>query len=432
MLCSPFSNLLPSPTLKINELVKQRWQQGRPVHHLGFGESRFDVHPVLQEALQKNTHRKSYLEAQGLNSLRSVAAAYYGKRNGTPYSTEQVIIGPGSKSLIYAIQMVLDVDIFLPTPSWVSYAPQAEMLGKRVHWIPAHAKDGYHFDLAAFDEQLRKSNSSNQLLILNSPNNPTGQMLTPENLQQIADYCRLNRVIVLSDEIYSQVVHGQQIHTSISQFYPEGTVVVGGLSKHLSLGGWRIGVGLLPDNDFGSQLMKALVVVASEQWSSVSAPVQFAAIAAYSEDCSVEEYIKVCGDIHGVRSRYLAKSLSAMGVRTTKPDGGFYVTANFNDWRSNLKKVGVRNASELAGYLLDSYDIAALPGSVFGIESSELSLRLSSSYLDFEHDTDSARLLDVWSMRHTDEQFMAAEIHPNFNEAIAAFRAFIAHLDTKA
>ncbi|MEM8501496.1 MAG: aminotransferase class I/II-fold pyridoxal phosphate-dependent enzyme, partial [Pseudomonadota bacterium] len=334
MLCSPFSSLHPSPTLRINELVRQRWQQGLPVHHLGFGESRFDVHPILQESLRKNAHQKSYLDAQGLPALRSAAAEYYRNRIRTHFSAEQAIVGPGSKSLIYAIQMVLDADVFLPTPSWVSYAPQADMLGKRVHWIPARAKDNYRFDVTAFEQQLQQSRSNKQLLILNSPNNPTGQMLSSEELKGIADVCGTHGVIVLSDEIYSLVVHGQQIHSSISQYYPEGTIVVGGLSKHLSLGGWRIGIGLLPDTEFGKQLMGALVVVASEQWSSVSAPVQFAAIDAYSEEPAVEDYITTCTDIHGVRSRYLAQSLSELGAHCSRPDGAFYVTANFDAWHS--------------------------------------------------------------------------------------------------
>ena len=268
-----YENLAPSPTLAINERVNALWAQGRIVHHLGFGESRFPVHPKLVEALERHGLAKSYLAAQGLPALREVVASYYADQLGQSFSAEQVIVGPGSKALIFALQMALSADLFLPSPSWVSYEPQAAMLGKRASYIPSRVEDDYALDLDALDAMVSKSTTMQRLLILNSPNNPTGCMLDDANLVELADFCRERNVLVLSDEIYFRVRHDRD-HHSIATHYPEGTVVLGGLSKHLSIGGWRLGVALLPDHEAGRRLMAAVTAIASEIWSAVASPVQ--------------------------------------------------------------------------------------------------------------------------------------------------------------
>ena len=142
MLSPILGQLKPSPTLYINETVRQRWDKGETVYHLGFGESRFDVHPLIQDALKQQTHQKSYLPARGLPALCDAVADYYQQKLNHTFNTDQVVIGPGSKALIYALQMALDADLILPTPSRVSYAPQAELLSRPVHFVPASAEDG--------------------------------------------------------------------------------------------------------------------------------------------------------------------------------------------------------------------------------------------------------------------------------------------------
>lgn len=420
-----FAALSPSPTLHINEIVNERWQKGERVLHMGFGESRFAVHPLLKTALVENSHQKSYLPARGLPALCAAVATYYSSQLDLTIAREQVVVGPGSKALIYAIQMALNADIFLPTPSWVSYQPQAELLGLNAYYVPADAKDNYTLNLEALDELVSKSTSKRKLLVLNSPNNPTGQMLGEQALQDIANYCRRHDIIVISDEIYFKVVHAEQEHISIAQYYPEGTCILGGLSKHLSLGGWRLGVAVLPDNTLGREVGDILAVIASETWSSVAAPIQYAALAAYQENEQLERYIDNCAQIHGVRSRYIAEQLSLLGVRCTPPQGAFYVTATFDSFAESLHKLGVHDSGQLAEYLLQHYGIATLAGSAFGVPEGEFALRLSTSYLDFERDTDSDRLLALYDTVISDEEFMSARHHPNTHAAISQFKQFL-------
>lgn len=420
-----FNDKAPSSTLAINEHVKALWQKGEKVFHMGFGESRFAVHPKLQAALADHVSEKSYLPSRGLPALCESVAEYYSNKLELEFSGQQVMIGPGSKALIYGLQHVLEADLFLPTPSWVSYAPQAELLNNKFHYIPASPETNYQFDLKAFDQLVQQSSNDKKLLIINSPNNPTGQMYSESFLKELAEYCRKNNILVISDEIYFLVEHGDVKHCSIAKFYPEGTFILGGLSKHLSIGGWRLGVAVLPDTEFGKKLMSAMAIFASEIWSSVASPIQYAAITAYSADSDIEDYIKKCARIHGIRTRFIYKNLSELGIACTKPQGAFYITANFDQWSQQLLAKGIATSSQLAKYLLENHSIATLPADSFGIESSTLSLRLASSYLDMEKDSDSERLLTLLDRGVSEDEFMLPENHPNTHAVIEGFTEFV-------
>lgn len=418
-----FDGLKPSSTLYINETVNRLWADGHQVYHMGFGESRFEVHSKLAKALSDSALQKSYLPARGLPELCQSVAAYYSDKLALKFRNEQVIIGPGSKSLIYGLQMVLNADLFLPTPSWVSYAPQATLLGLKHFYIPSSVEGGYSFDLNAFDQLVSASKNPNKLLVLNSPNNPTGQMLDATQLQQIGDYCRENNIWVMSDEIYFQVAHGDIPHSSIAHYYPEGTFILGGLSKHLSIGGWRLGVALLPDTEFGKTLMEKLVVLSSETWSGVSSPIQYAALLAYSGDDEIERYISDCSVIHRIRTQFVRAGLLELGIQCTKAEGAFYLTVNFDGYRDALAGQGVVTSAELSKYLLERYRIASLPGADFGIPSRTLSLRLSVSYLDMEDSPSAQRVYGLYQSGVSEAEFMATDNHPNMHAALRAFKA---------
>ncbi len=421
-----FDDLVPSSTLYINETVNKLWAQGKQVFHMGFGESRFDVHPRLQESLARHANKKSYLPARGLPELIDAVAGYYSQKLSINFDSSQVLIGPGSKALIYGLQMVLDADVFLPGPSWVSYGPQAQLLNKRYHYIPSKVDDNYRLSLEELDALVQASDNPCKLLIINSPNNPTGEVMAPDFLEELAQYCRQNNIWVLSDEIYFQVCHGDTDHVSIAQYYPEGTFVLGGLSKHLSIGGWRVGVALFPDTNTGKELLNKMVVFASETWSGVSAPIQYAAIDAYSLLPDIEQYIADCTAIHGIRTRFIHSSLENLGIRCTDAQGAFYIAANFDQYRDALAQLGIDSAAQLATHLLNEYRIAALPGSDFGLHSNMLTLRLSTSYLDMESNTDPKRLYEVYDGGKGSGVLMSVENHPNTQAAIEAFARFVA------
>jgi aspartate aminotransferase len=418
-------HLVPSPTLFINERVQQLWAAGQTVYHFGFGESRFPVHPRLQAALRENAHQKGYLPVQGLAALREAIATYDSHHLGLQFGAEQVIVAPGSKALLFGLLMVLDGELLLPTPSWVTYAPQAHMLNKPVHFIPASVDDGYALTIENLDKTVQQSSSKQKILIINSPNNPTGQMFSAEFLQELADYCRQNQILVLSDEIYGRVTHGSKLHISLANYYPEGTVVLGGLSKHLSLGGWRLGKAILPKAL--PKLMAGLRSVASEIWSSASAPIQFTAVTAYSNHPEIEAYIESCSQLHAVRSQHIWSWLNEMGIQCAQPEGGFYMTPNFDRWRKPLAQQGVTTSPQLASFMLEKYQLALLPGSAFGIPEQELSLRLATSFVDMETDEKAQRLLDAWQANPNEE--IMTNNHPMTQQAIQQFQKMVSDLE---
>ena len=285
--------------------------------------------------------------------------------------------------------------------------------------------------MAALQETIERSRhawGSPDILLINSPNNPTGRMFDIHFLEELAQFSRQEGLVVISDEIYGLVTHGQKRHRSISRFYPEGSVALGGLSKHLSLGGWRLGVAILPPNRAGEQLMRALRTIASETWSATTAPVQFAALVAYGEDPDVMSYIKECAHLHAIRTQYFWRKLTEMGVRCPQPEGGFYLFPDFLRWREPLARLGIKTSSDLAVYLLDKYRLATLPGSVFGAPAEDLSLRLSTSYLDMETPERAQAILNAYREGHDPETLMEV-YHPNTQIALARFRRFLQDLE---
>ncbi|MCP4359937.1 MAG: aminotransferase class I/II-fold pyridoxal phosphate-dependent enzyme [Chloroflexi bacterium] len=426
-------NLKTSPTLAINERVQELWAEGEQVYHFGFGESRFPVHPKMQAALAANAHQKSYLPGRGLPALREQIAAFYSVQLGMAVSSEQVIVGPGSKSLMYALRMALDGALILPTPAWVSYAPQSHLLNRPVYRIPASPRDGYALTMDAVQETVEQVAEEAKILLITSPNNPTGHMFEAAFLSELADFCRQEGIVVLSDEIYSLVPHGQKPHISLVRYYPEGTIVLGGLSKYLSLGGWRLGVGILPKSEDGRILMQNLHAIASEIWSTPTAPVQYAALTAYSDDPDIANYIAECAAIHAARTQHLWSWLVELGISCPQPEGGFYLISNFDRWREPLAQRDVHTSLDLAKYLLDNYHIATLPGSAFGTPERDLSLRIATSYVDMETDEAAEKILEVWRQEATSstregEQFMTQN-HPHMAAAISRFQQFIQDLE---
>ncbi len=136
-----------SPTLGANQAARASASGGQPPLHMGFGQSPFPVHPKLADALAAAATRNAYEDVAGLSELRARAKDYFCARLGLDTEAYECVVTPGSKLILYALQMAIEGDLILPMPSWVSYAPQAAMLGDSVHWLPADlSDDGYRVD----------------------------------------------------------------------------------------------------------------------------------------------------------------------------------------------------------------------------------------------------------------------------------------------
>jgi aspartate aminotransferase len=377
-------NLLSSATLAINEAVAARRAAGQEMIHLGFGEASFPLHPLLRVALDEAAGQTGYAPVTGIAALRQAIADYLTHTRHIETTAANIAVGPGSKPLIYALLHILNGDLLLPEPSWVSYAPHARLAGKQVISAATDERDHHRLTPRALTDALERARSQGadaRILMVNSPSNPTGGMFAREDVEALATWCREHGITLISDEIYAELAHGWREHVSPAVFYPEGCIVTGGLSKAFSAGGWRLGYAALPGGESGARLMNALRALASEIWSSASTPVQHAAAVAYSRQSDLERYVQRAARLHGYVTHQLYETLITGGALCPRPAGGFYLYPDFAPWRSQLAALNIHSSDELARYLLDEWHIATLPGSAFAEPPTALRLRLATSLL---------------------------------------------------
>ena len=368
MLKNLVKDLKPSSTLLINETSRKLEEQGKKIYKFGFGQSPFKVPEDVVEELKNNAHQNKYLPMQGLVGLREAVAKYTSNKKNYDYKSNNVIIGPGSKELMFLLHIIFDGEIILPAPSWVSYAPQA-ILGRNKTQILQTKRENNWFPTAAeIEEIILKDKDKNYLLFLNSPNNPSGQIC--ENLDEIAIVAKKYNLIILSDEIYSELSFKEN-YKSISNFCPEKTIVSTGLSKWCGAGGWRLGYFVVPDSLM--EIKNMINILASETFSAVSAPIQYAAITAYKNDHS--NYINKSRNILSAVGNYVYENLKSNKVLINEPQGGFYLMPEFLNKKFN-------SSGEMCDSILSDTGVALLPGSDFGFDQKKMLVRLS--FTDFD------------------------------------------------
>lgn len=371
--------LSQSATLAINERCAQLRHEGREVFKLGLGQSPFPVAMPVIEELKANAHQKDYLPVKGLRQLRDAVANYHRRQEGVDYSGEDVLIGPGSKELMFLVQLVYYGDLVIPTPSWVSYAPQATIIGRHIRWVSTRAEDGWRLTPAGLDALCRKDPKRPRIVILNYPNNPSGMTFALDELEALAEVARHYRVILLSDEIYGEM-HFEGQHASIARFYPEGTIISAGLSKWCGAGGWRLGTFTFPHNL--RWLQDAMSVVASETFTSTSAPIQHAAVRAYEGGIEIERYLCNSRRVLKRLGHEVATRLQRAGVQVDKPQGGFYIFPDFAPFGEAFSRIGIQSSAQFCERVLEETGVAMLPGSEFGRPADEFTARMA--FVDFD------------------------------------------------
>lgn len=403
-----------SPTLQANEMAAAARARGEYVWHMGFGQSPFPVPERLKEALASAATQKDYLPTSGLDRLKDTVKAYYEKRTGIKGDDYDVIVSPGSKLILYALQDAVPGDLLHCVPSWVSYAPQARMLGTNVIDVNTMLDDkGFHISAESLENAITDAKAQGlnpTKIILNSPNNPTGLKIPESTLAEIAPVIKKHDILVIWDEIYGFVDFDDNYY-NITKYLPDNTVISTGLSKHLSLGGWRIGIGFIPKSI--SKLFPYLCQFASETWSCVAAPVQEACIEAYLEHEDIENHIVDCTRIHGYMNRYLARGLRNHNVDIPIPQGAFYSYPNFKNYKDFFASKGVHSSRDLSAYFMKEGNMLTLPGEAFGEPADNLTLRLSG--VDYDGTEvltayqNGAELNDDFVLRHAPRIAQAVE-----------------------
>jgi aspartate aminotransferase len=394
--------LEPSATLQINEESKRLEIQGKKIYKFGFGQSPFPVPEIVRNELKNNAHQSKYLSMQGLIELREAIAAYLNKKRKKKFRANDIIIGPGTKELMFLLQILFEGDILLPIPSWVSYAPQAILGRNKVHWIETTSSNNWFPTAQQIEDIVQLNKNKNYLLFLNSPNNPSGTIC--KNLSDLANVAKKYNLLILSDEIYSELSFSDE-YDSISNYNLEGTIISSGLSKWCGAGGWRLGFFAIPDSL--NNIKNSLTKLASESFSSVSSPIQYAAISAFTKDHSnyIERTTKILKEV----GMYVYENLKSNKILINKPEGGFYLMPEF----INNK---FRTSSEMCKNIINETGVALLPGSVFGFSENKMLIRLS--FTDF----DGEKLLNNTSGCKEINQDILSKFAPNILEGVSKLK----------
>ena len=370
-----------SATLAINERCKALRREGRDIYNFGLGQSPFPVPAPVVEELKRNAHQKDYLPPHGLPALREAVAEFHRRLAHCDADPQHVLVGPGSKELMFLLQLVFYGEILVTTPCWVSYLPQAMIIGRRVSRLHTRFADDWKITPAQLLDAIERvrDDSRPRILVLNYPDNPTGVSYTAAELRALAEVARRYRVVVLSDEIYGHLHHRGE-HRSIAECYPEGTIISSGLSKWCGAGGWRLGTFVFPPDL--RWLLDAMAAAASETFTSVCAPVQYAAVEAFRCGPQIETYLAHARRILRLLAGRAAATLRAAGIRVTEPDGAFYLYLDFTALKDSLAARGVTDSAALCERLLEGAGAALLPGAAFVRSRGELAARLA--YVDFD------------------------------------------------
>ncbi len=364
----------PSPTLAANERVRAKLAAGEDILHLAFGEAGLPVLPAVAERLAEGAGRNGYGPVAGSAAAREAAAGYFGRR-GLETAADQIVFAPGSKPLLYALLQVLPGDVVLPVPCWVSYAAHAAIAGKRVIGVPIGEEAGGVPDPAHLRAALAEAEGVGArpgILVLTLPDNPTGTVASEALVREVCEVAEAAGLVIVADEIYRDLAY--EPFVGPAQLLPERTFVTTGLSKHLALGGWRVGLVRLADGRLGEEAGAAIGGLASEIWSALAAPMQHAAAYALAEPPELVEHVAASRRLHRAVSEAAYEVVAASGARCRPPSGAFYLYPDFAG-----RPFG--SGAELATYLLEERGIAVLAGEAFGDDPAALRFRMATSLL---------------------------------------------------
>lgn len=362
------SKIRPSSTLAINTRAQQMKACGIPVISLAVGEPDFHTPDFVKEAAKRAIDQNftRYTPVPGIPELRKAAANYFDRYYGTKINEDWIIISPGGKSCLYTfMQATLNPgdEVLIPSPYWVSYPDMVLLAGAKPVFVPAGLTSGFKVTPDMLEE---KYTEKTRLLIINSPNNPTGAIYSQQELNAILEWALSKNIFTLSDEIYDQLVFPPAVMASVSPMvaeHPENFAVVNGLSKSFAMTGWRVGFLAADPN-----LIKNLALLQGHSLSNVCSIAQKAALAALTGPHDSVDEMREAFE----RRRNLALNLIKTWVKAIcpKPDGAFYLFVDVSGYFSPE----IPDSTALCAWILEKANVATVPGAAFGNDNC---LRLS-------------------------------------------------------
>lgn len=338
--------------------------QGREIIHLEIGQPDFETYPHIALAGIRAiaTGQTRYNPPSGLLALRQALAQDAGRRRGVEFDPEQVIVAPGAKPLLLLPMLALveaGDEVIYPDPGFPSYEAAIGLAGATPVAVPLVAERSFDLDLEALRDRL---SPRTRMIILNSPGNPTGSILSGESLTCVAEMAHRNDLWILTDEIYSRLVYEGPATSILSvPGMAERTILADGFSKTYGMTGWRLGFGIMP-----LPLARKMDLLLTHSVGCTATFTQFAGLEAV---LGPQEQVEAVVDEFRGRRDLIVEGLNAIpGMRCPMPRGAFYAFPN-------IRAFGL-SSNDLADYLLDKAGVAVLPGTSFG-RNGEGHLRLS-------------------------------------------------------
>lgn len=362
-------SISPSPTLAVDAKAKQLKSEGHDVISFGAGEPDFDTPDYIKSAAigAINSGFTKYTPVGGIVELKKAVADAFKEEIGVDYETNQIIVSNGAKHCIFnALYCLCDEgdEVLIPSPYWVSYPEMVKLCGGTPVFVPTFEREDFKLKAENIKPLITERT---KVLIINSPNNPTGSVYTREDLQEIADLALEHNLFVISDEIYDKLVYDGEKHVSIASLGEEiynNTLVVNGVSKAYSMTGWRIGYAAGP-----KELIKAMTDFQSHATSNPNSIAQKAALEALKNPARnqavgtmVEEFAK--------RREYMVERINKIeGISCRMPKGAFYVMMNVSKtFGKYIDGKLIENSTAFAEALLERYKVAVVPGIAFGAD----------------------------------------------------------------
>ena len=363
------NRIKPSATMVITAKATQLKREGKKVIGLSSGEPDFDTpQHVKQAAIDAiNSGYTKYTNIEGIPELRQSIVEKFKKDNDLNYDVSNVIVGTGGKQILFnALMSSLNKDdeVIIPAPYWVSYPDMTLLAGGKPIFVDCSSETNFKLTGEALDKVITKNS---KWLILNSPSNPTGSCYSLSELEEIANVVRKHEnLYVMTDDIYEYIVYDNFKFYTLAQVAPDlkdRILTVNGVSKSYCMTCWRIGYAAGP-----SLLIKAMIKIQGQSTSNPSSISQYAALAGISGS---KEFLDPCLKAFDERRHFVVDKLNSInGISCILPEGAFYAYPNVSGLIGKKTQNGkiLNNDAEIVEWLLESAEVAAVPGVAFGLE----------------------------------------------------------------
>ena len=363
MLAKRVSHIKPAPTLALSAKVNQLKAQGVDIVGFGAGEPDFDTPDFIKQACIKalKEGKTKYAPSAGIPELRQALAEKLLLENKVEYKPSEIVVTAGAKMALFLVKLaVLEEgdEVLLPTPYWVTYPEQVLLCGAKVVEIPLKEEEGFVLSADLLKEFITPRT---KMLVLNSPSNPTGAVVSRKELEKIAELCLENNILIVSDECYEAFLYdGEEFVSvaSLSKEVREITFTINAFSKSFSMTGWRVGYVACPE-----RYAKVIADLNSQSISNATTFAQYGALEALKNPMA-KEFVKTMKETFEKRRDLAYELLKKIPhISVVKPKGAFYIFPNFKYY---AQKLG--SDLKLAEYLLEKGKVACVPGSAFGAE----------------------------------------------------------------